>query len=684
MSEIVRLQGLPPIADSFDIRQFFYGLTIPRGGVYITGGKYGEAFIIFSSTEDARYAMTLSGRPLKSSFIYLSYSTEVEMKRALEVYRIGLSDPLGVLRSAGPQGRSSENPSYLFVQGMPQKATKVELRSFFSGFRVDDVVFLKFVTGVRNGNAIIKFSRPTEAAEALKLDGVFLCGAPVTLRLSDAQEWNDNGGDSRVNRRGRSPPRRRRSRTRSRSPIRRRERHGSPYIREFYVHLINVSYRAEKKDLKKFFFDLDMDDSHITFLLDKDGKRTREAFAMFTTQKDYKRALSLNLESFKGHTVNILPISKKNMSELIERMKKRVSKDPARKSPLTRRAQSKSCLFLRNFASDVTKSDIVSFFGDFPVKDDDITILVDNEGVGLGEALVKCFNESEARRAEKLNHKKFNGTEILMSRISRDQLRSLKKSSTENTAESSLVSQADEVPESGEASEKPENVSTTGQELDKTKEAANTDDTNNNKETEAASTVTDDKKEPEAANTDVTNHQKETETANTDDADNKKEQEAANTDDADNKKEQEATNAEGTDNKKEADVTPPIDMDVTPPLETEQSGPPSDSAEPLPMDDSTSNVLQDSTPTSEADTSGHHKDSSDDMTVVFIRNLPVTITVAEILDFFHGYKVKSVNLRDISNGVATVRMPENTEAMSAIEALNEKEIGLKQVLLSLE
>lgn len=132
MTIIVRLQGLPPVADSFDIRQFFYGLNIPRGGVYITGGKYGEAFIIFGSFEDAQYAMTLSGRPLKTSYIYLSYSNESEMRRALEVYRIGPNDSLGGLSSGmsqrGTRIQGGAKPSFLYIHGMSQKITKVELR----------------------------------------------------------------------------------------------------------------------------------------------------------------------------------------------------------------------------------------------------------------------------------------------------------------------------------------------------------------------------------------------------------------------------------------------------------------------------------------------------------------------------------------------------------------------------
>ncbi|KAG9478737.1 hypothetical protein GDO78_012414 [Eleutherodactylus coqui] len=71
------------------------------------------------------------------------------------------------------------------------------------------------------------------------------------------------------------------------------------------------------------------------------------------------------------------------------------------------------------------------------------------------------------------------------------------------------------------------------------------------------------------------------------------------------------------------------------------------------------------------------------VTLLFIRNLPASVTVAEILDLFHDYKVSSVNLKNIEKGVATVRMQNYAEAESAITTLNKKEVGLKQVFLSL-
>jgi hypothetical protein len=83
MSVIIRLQNLPLSAISIDIRNFFRGLSIPDGGVHIVGGLEGDAFIAFTTDEDARQAMQLSGEKLKDSTVRLSLSSRNEMFKVL-------------------------------------------------------------------------------------------------------------------------------------------------------------------------------------------------------------------------------------------------------------------------------------------------------------------------------------------------------------------------------------------------------------------------------------------------------------------------------------------------------------------------------------------------------------------------------------------------------------------------
>ncbi|XP_047115557.1 RNA-binding protein 12-like isoform X2 [Schistocerca piceifrons] len=84
MSVIIRLQNLPWSANALDIRQYFRGLSIPEGGVHIVGGEQGDAFIAFSTDEDARQAMLSDGGKIKEVKIKLLLSSRAEMQKVIE------------------------------------------------------------------------------------------------------------------------------------------------------------------------------------------------------------------------------------------------------------------------------------------------------------------------------------------------------------------------------------------------------------------------------------------------------------------------------------------------------------------------------------------------------------------------------------------------------------------------
>uniref|UniRef100_A0A1B6MJ61 RRM domain-containing protein n=1 Tax=Graphocephala atropunctata TaxID=36148 RepID=A0A1B6MJ61_9HEMI len=87
MSVIIRLQNLPWSANAQDIRQYFHGLSIPEGGVHIVGGEQGDAFIAFSTDEDARQAMLIDGGKIKEVKIKLYLSSRSEMQKVIETAR---------------------------------------------------------------------------------------------------------------------------------------------------------------------------------------------------------------------------------------------------------------------------------------------------------------------------------------------------------------------------------------------------------------------------------------------------------------------------------------------------------------------------------------------------------------------------------------------------------------------
>ncbi|XP_013785212.1 RNA-binding protein 12-like isoform X2 [Limulus polyphemus] len=108
MSVIIRLQNLPWSANSLDIRRFFNGLSIPEGGVHIVGGEKGDAFIAFSTDEDARQAMERDGGRIREIKVKLLLSSRTEMQRVIEQAR---NQSLGIqptVPQTQPKGSSKE------------------------------------------------------------------------------------------------------------------------------------------------------------------------------------------------------------------------------------------------------------------------------------------------------------------------------------------------------------------------------------------------------------------------------------------------------------------------------------------------------------------------------------------------------------------------------------------------
>ncbi|XP_006859281.1 PREDICTED: RNA-binding protein 12B [Chrysochloris asiatica] len=466
MAVVIRLLGLPFVAGPPDIRHFFKGLTIPDGGVHIIGGEIGEAFIIFATDEDARRAISRSGGLIKDSFVELFLSSKAEMQKTIEMKktdRTGRERPgsggagAGSLSNFGgtikeevsdsgyqdaefhtngddlkprrTRPARAKNP-YLFLRGLPYLVNEDDVRVFFAGLCVDGVIFLKHHDGRNNGDAIVKFASCIDASGGLKCHRSFMGSRFIEVMQSSDQQWTQFGGKvDEVPSEEHSPPRgidrRLRKRSHSRSPRRTRSR--SPVGN--YVHLKNLSLSITKRDIRNFFRDADLSNEQITFLY-KEDKRTRYALVMFKTLKDFYSALALHKTVVQYRPVHIDPISKKRMQKLMEyyETKKPGSVEKERPGHVSQKysqegySGQKVCIYIRNFPFDVTKVEVQKFFADFALSEDDIYLLYDDKGVGLGEALVKFISEEEAMKAERLNRRRFLGTEVLLRLISEAQM----------------------------------------------------------------------------------------------------------------------------------------------------------------------------------------------------------------------------------------------------------------------
>ncbi|XP_055459218.1 RNA-binding protein 12B isoform X1 [Psammomys obesus] len=479
MAVVIRLLGLPFIAGPLEIRHFFKGLSIPDGGVHIIGGKVGEAFVMFATDEDARRAISRSGGFIKDSSVELFLSSKVEMRKTIEMQRTAhvgrgrlrsgapgvgsLYHCIGALKEEGSYSgygssvnqdsgfhangtgldlrprktrpSKAENP-YLFLRGLPYLVNEDDVRVFFSGLCVDGVIFLKHHDGRNNGDAIVKFASCIDASGGLKCHRSFMGSRFIEVMQGSEEQWIELGGNAakggdipRMRAEEHSPSRRisdrqLRKRSHSKSP---RTRSRSPL--GFYVHLKNLSLNINKRDLRNLFRDTDLTNEQIKFLY-KDERRTRYAFVMFKNLKDYNTALGLHKTVLQYRPVLIDPISRKEMMKFIECYEKKRPGSVERERPgrvsqkYTEEGYSgrKLCIYIRNFPFDVTKAEVQKFFADFSLVEDDIYLLYDDKGVGLGEALVRFKSEEQAMKAERLNRRRFLGTEVLLRLISEVQM----------------------------------------------------------------------------------------------------------------------------------------------------------------------------------------------------------------------------------------------------------------------
>ncbi|KAM3928046.1 uncharacterized protein RB166_006181 isoform 1-T2 [Leptodactylus fuscus] len=218
----------------------------------------------------------------------------------------------------------------------------------------------------------------------------------------------------------RSPQRRTRSPRRSaRSPQNLSNEQHSIFEGDFHVHVTNLKYNTKKEDVRRWFFNL-ISDHHIMFLYDEKGNRTRECVVMFKNEKDYKKVLKLDKVTFDGRLIFISSISKSSIRNLLTDSKALLSHHYAKGK----------CLYLRNFPSDVTKSDILKFFSGFSLNEEDVSLLCKRDGVGIGEVLVSLSSDEDLEKADKLHRKKFKDKEIPIRRLPEEKLLSFLSSNS--------------------------------------------------------------------------------------------------------------------------------------------------------------------------------------------------------------------------------------------------------------
>ncbi|XP_051574929.1 RNA-binding protein 12B-like [Myxocyprinus asiaticus] len=522
---VLRLQGLHTEAGSEDIRRFFHGLNIPGGGVHITGGEMGKAFIIFNTEREGQLAMRYSGKPLRGSAISLFISSLAELKHSMESMLKRAKSSAGAtktvpLTSSSPdnnaglscsltssiQGLHSKNngnqcqmpqamnnrspalnqiykvfnqtvqdkqqsssdsqtnadfthpvklthdlafkeqqcrninsckPGYLRLYGFPDSADKQEVLRFLRGLSVSEV-FMK-VRLQLGWCCLAKVSSFAEAEEGLKYSQRKFKEFNIEVRLAHEKMWTDaveqskNHTDNmeshafseqnktfpeRNTFRGFSSKRSTEELPSPGSPKRYCQNSPSPQT-ELYVIVKNLSKNITKTEIKNIFGCHEIPNSQIKHLLNKWGERTCTAFINFGHAEDYASALNMNGTTVGLKNIEVSSITKEEMFAILSRNRCTKSWRPY---PYGKAHFAMSCVYTRNFPADVKKIQVKDFFTPFNICENDIALLVDSQGKGVGEAIVQFGCEEIAIQAQSLHGKFFMGAKILITCITRQQM----------------------------------------------------------------------------------------------------------------------------------------------------------------------------------------------------------------------------------------------------------------------
>ncbi|XP_075373405.1 RNA-binding protein 12 isoform X1 [Mycteria americana] len=365
----------------------------------------------------------------------------VNMNSGLNPLFIGPMNPVNPIQM---NSQSSVKPIpinpddlYVSVHGMPFSATESDVKDFFLGLRVDAVHMLKDHVGRNNGNGLVKFFSPQDTFEALKRNRMLMIQRYVEVSPATERQWVAAGGHitfkQTMGPSGQSHPPPPQAHSRSKSPSgQKRSRSRSPHEQGFCVYLKGLPFESENKHVIDFFKKLDIVEDSIYIAYGPNGKAIGEGFVEFRNEADYKAALCHHKQYIGNRFIQVHPITKKAMLEKIDMIRKRLQNFNYDQREILMNAEGepglpKLCAHISNIPYNITKMEILQFLEGLAVEENSVQILVDNNGQGLGQALVQFKAEDDARKAERLHRKKLNGRDVVLRLITVEEMRDIER-----------------------------------------------------------------------------------------------------------------------------------------------------------------------------------------------------------------------------------------------------------------
>ncbi|XP_078803984.1 copine-1 isoform X1 [Oryzias latipes] len=350
-----------------------------------------------------------------------------------------LFNPLSSLASLGLQAQMKAaatgvaNPDNVFVllQNLPFSCSDMEVRDFFRGLGVEGVRLLRDGQGRPNGRALVKFFSPQDSFEALKRGGGMMGQRFIEITPGSERQWvglsdshapytstksNNTVELQGHQHRGGSTPGGRDQRERSRSPHR----------QEFCVYLKGLPYEADKRQIKEFFKNVAVVEESIFIAYGPNGRATGEGFLEFKSEEDFKSALGAHMQYMGSRFIQVHPISRKGMHEKIEAIRKRdaVHGDGKNQDGMK---MPRNCAHITNIPYNISKKDVRSFLEGVGIYEESLKVLTDSQGNGLGQAIFQLRTEEDAHKVERLHRQKLNGRDAFVHLVTFEQMREIER-----------------------------------------------------------------------------------------------------------------------------------------------------------------------------------------------------------------------------------------------------------------
>ncbi|CAL8336212.1 unnamed protein product [Lota lota] len=315
------------------------------------------------------------------------------------------------------------SPDELFVllQNLPFTSSELEVREMFRGLGVEAVRLLRDGQGRGTGRAMVKFFSPQDGMEVVKRGGGMMGQRYVDISPATERQWVSlNNANVKPSQETPEHPRGNvaagRERCRSRSP----------HQQEWCVYLKGLPYEAEKRQIQEFFKNLSMVEDSVYIAYGPNGRATGEGFLEFKTEQDHKTALGSHMQYMGSRFIQVHPISRKGMLEKIDSIRKRSGVPGDAKTQEVSKSP-RNCAHITNIPYNVSKKDVRAFLDGVGIYEDSLKVLTDNHGNGLGQAVFQLRTEEDARKAERLHRQKLNGRDAFVHLVTYEQMSDIER-----------------------------------------------------------------------------------------------------------------------------------------------------------------------------------------------------------------------------------------------------------------